>query len=333
MKFKHLGIEEREKIQELLWKKASIRSIAKELGRSPSSISREINRSIPLKRSYKPRVAHSRALEKRRYRGRKLRLKNGFIRRYVISKLEAGFSPEQIAGRLSFEYPNESISHEAIYQYIYSHIYRGGNGLIKPNYHDLRPYLKRRHKRREKKGMRKSQRMWRPKGLSIDERPKEVDLRRDVGHWEGDSMVSRKSSVGLNTLAERKTGYVFITKIENGTAEETKVAVVKRLGILKRSLRKTLTLDNGSENSKYDEITKEIQTICYFAHPYSSWERGTNENTNGLVRWYFPKGTNFATISNEAIERVETALNDRPRKRLGWKTPLEALIESVAVTG
>jgi len=180
--------------------------------------------------------------------------------------------------------------------------------------------------------MRKSQRMWRPKGFSIEERPEEVDLRSMVGHWEGDSMVSRKSSVGLNTLAERKTGYVFITKIENGGALETKDAVVRRLGTLNPSLRKTLTLDNGSENAKYDEVTEAIQTICYFAHPYSSWERGTNENTNGLIRWYFPKGTDFATISNEAIQSVETALNNRPRKRLGWKTPLEAFNESVAVT-
>lgn len=332
MKFKHFSIEEREKIQELLWQKTSIRIIATVLGRNTSSISREINRNIPLKRSYRPRLAHERALEKRAYRGRKLRLKSGFIRRYVVTGLKAGFSPEQISGRLQYEHPHQSICHEAIYQYIYSNIYRGGCGHMKPGYHDLRQYLKRRHKRRAKKGMRKSQRIWRPKGPSIDERPLEVEARTIIGHWEGDSMVSRQSTVGLNTLVERKTGLVFITKILNGTADETRGAVVDRLRAVPAYARKTLTVDNGSENAAYRELVVELRISCYFAHPYHSFERGTNENTNGLIRWYFPKGTNFATISNEAIRMVENALNNRPRKRLGWKTPLEAFNESVAFT-
>lgn len=331
MKYKHLSIVEREKIQELLWQKAGIRTIAGSLGRSPSSVSREINRNIPLKRSYQPRLSHERALKKRKSRGRKLRLKSWFIRRYVVTGLKSGLSPEQIAGRLNLEYHNESISHEAIYQYIYYQVYRNGWGELKPHYHDLRPYLKRRHKRRAKKGMRKSQRIWRPKGLSIDTRPKEVEQRKAIGHWEGDSMVSRKSTVGLNTLVERKTGLVFITKIIDGTAAETKNAVVGRLGTLPATFRRTLTTDNGSENAEYAEITKELNIACYFAHPYSSWERGTNENTNGLIRWYFPKRTDFATIPDEDIKAVENAINNRPRKRLGWRTPLEAFNESVAL--
>lgn len=332
MNFKHFSVEEREYIQAKLWQKYSVRSIAKALQRSPSSVCREINRNLPLKRSYRPRLANERALLKRKNRGRKLRLKNGFIRRYVVTKLKLGYSPEQIAGRLSLECPRETISHESIYQYIYHQVHRNGWGLLKPHYHDLRVYLKRRHKRRVKKGMRQCQRIWKPKGLSIDERPSEVEERTTVGHWEGDSVISRKSKVGLNTLVERKTGLVFITKIKNGTAEETKEAVVSRLKTLKEQFRKTLTLDNGSENADYQEITNNLKTICYFAHPYHSWERGTNENTNGLIRWYFPKGTDFATIADERIEDVETSLNNRPRKRLSWKTPLEAFNESVAIT-
>jgi IS30 family transposase len=327
MKYKHLSIEEREKIQELLWQKTSIRDIAKVIGRSVSSISREIKRNKPILRCiYTPRLAHERALEKRKSRGRTLRLKSYFIRRYVIDHLKEGYSPEQIAGRLTLEYKEYKISYEAIYQYIYSQT--NSYGYLKTGYHDLRIYLKRRHKRRQKKGMRKYQRIFKHKGISIEERPKEVEKRKTLGHWEGDSMVSMKSTVGLNTLVERKTGLVLISKIQNKTMEVTSNTVIKRL---KDIPCKTLTLDNGTENFGYEEIQKELQISCYFAHPYCSGERGTNENTNGLIRHYFPKGTDFALIEEEAIQAVEWALNNRPRKRLGWRTPLEAFNESVAL--
>lgn len=330
MKYKHLSIEEREKIQALLWQKTSIRDIAKVIGRSASSISREIKRNKPLLRyMYTPRKAHEKALEKRKSRGRKLRLKNYFIRRYVVNHLKEGYSPEQIAGRLSLEYKEYKISHEAIYQYIYNQTWREGQaGTMKPGYHDLRIYLKRRHKRRIAKGTRRCQRIFKPKGISIEKRPKEVEKRLTLGHWEGDSMVSMKSTVGLNTLVERKTGLVLISKIKNKTMEETSNIVINRL---KEIPCKTLTLDNGSENFGYEKIQKELQISCYFAHPYCSGERGTNENTNGLIRHYFPKGTDFATIQEEDIQAVEWALNNRPRKRLGWRTPLEAFNESVAL--
>jgi len=326
MKYKHLSIEEREKIQELLWQNTSIRVIAKVIGRSTSSIGREIKRNKPLLRCiYTPRLANEKALEKRKSRGRKLRLKNLFIRRYVVSHLIKGYSPEQIAGRLSLDHPKEKISHEAIYQYIYHNI---NSDYIKKGNIDLRIYLKRRHKRRIVKGMRKGQRIFRHKGISIEERPKEIDRRKTIGHWEGDSMISMKSTVGLNTLVERKTGLVLISKIRNKTKEVTANTVINRL---KNITCKTLTLDNGTENFGYEEIQKELQVSCYFAHPYCSGERGTNENTNGLIRHYFPKGTDFATIGEEAIQAVEWALNNRPRKRLGWRTPLEVFNESVAL--
>lgn len=331
MKYKHLTIEEREKIQELLWQKFSVREIAKALDRSPASVSREIKRNGPeLMKRYTPRMANQRAMEKRKSRGRKLRLKSGFIRRYVVAGLKAGLSPEQIAGRLKLEY-RLSISHEAIYQYIYAQVNKEGRGLIKIHRHDLRQYLKRRHKYRVKQGMRKGERVFRPKGPCIDERPKEVETRKMLGHWETDSMVSRKSSVGLNTLVERKTGLVFITKIKNGTSEETKEAITQRLSTLPKDYRKTITSDNGSENALYDEAQEKLDILWFFAHPYHSWERGTNENTNGLIRWYFPKGTDFEKIPDETVQAVESALNNRPRKRLEWKTPLEAFNESVAL--
>lgn len=334
MKYQHLTIEDREKIQLGLWAKKSIRAIAKDIGRPPSCVFREMKRNIPpTTNKYNPRVSHERALLKRTYRGRKLHLKSGFIRRYVVVGLKKGLSPEQISGRLTLEYPKETISHEAIYQFIYSQVHRNGYGYMKPGYLDLRPYLKRRHKRRGQKGMRTVQRVFRPKGPSIDDRPKEIETRQTVGHWETDSVVSKKSKVGLNTLVERKTGLVFITKINNLKAQTTKHVVVERLSSVPEQARKTVTSDNGFENFQYDRVMIELGILWFFAHPYHSWERGTNENTNGLIRWYFPKGTDFATITDETIKVVEDALNNRPRKRLGWKTPLEAFNQSVALRG
>ena len=148
--------------------------------------------------------------------------------------------------------------------------------------------------------------------------------RQEPGHWEGDSMVSHKSTVGLNTLVERTTGLVFISKLQDSTGKETTNAVVRRLKRIPRTLRRTLTLDNGFENTGHENMQKSLNTKVYFAHPYHSWERGTNENTNGLIRWYLPKGTDFATIAKETISLIEYKLNTRPRKRLGWRTPLEA---------
>lgn len=332
MTFTQLTIEEREIIQEMWWKKESVRAIARRLNRNPSTISRELTKNFPLKKRYTPRLAHQKALKNRTSRGRTLRLKNQFIRRKTIEWLRGGYSPEQISGRLRLEY-KQTISHEAIYQYIYSQVHRNGYGDMKPGYHDLRQYLKRRHKRRQKKGMRKSEKVPKFNGISIEKRPKHIEKRKTIGHWEGDSVISGKSKTGLNTLVERKTGLVFISKIQNGTAEETSKAVIKKLGLLSSEYAKTLTLDNGSENAGWKDIETSLDMKTYFAHAYCSGERGTNENTNGLIRWYFPKGTDFATIEDEDIKRVESLLNNRPRKRLGWRTPLEVFTSGVAIEG
>lgn len=193
-------------------------------------------------------------------------------------------------------------------------------------------YLKRRHKVRKPKFMPFTEEKGPIKNrVFIDERPKEVDARKVPGHWESDSVVSRQSLDGLNTLVERVTGLVFISKIRNTTAGETTRTVIERLRQLPEKLRKTITVDNGHENAGHENITKEIKTKIYFAHPYHSRERGTNENTNGLIRWYLPKKTDFATISAKRIGEIEHRLNTRPRKRLGWRTPLEVFSRSVAL--
>lgn len=331
MQYKHFSIEEREKIQEMLWQKSSIRDIAKALGRNPSSISREIakNRFNQINK-YAPRAAHNRAMIKRKIRGRTDRLKNERIRKYVIEHLKRRWSPEQIAGRIKEEL-NEKISHEAIYQYVYAQIYRDGYGYLKPSCEDLRMCLRRRRKRRMRKGLRKPQRMPSFQGVSIDFRPAVVEKRLRIGDWESDTVESANHKPGINTCVERKTGFVMITKLKNGKSESTVSAIKNRMFLLPNKAKRTITFDNGRENSSWRELEEAIGIKAFFAHQYHSWERGTNENTNGLIRDYFPKKTDFTKIKENDITYIEYELNSRPRKRLNWKTPLEAM--SVALGG
>ena len=322
MKFKHFSIEERELIQEMKWGRKSTRAIAEALGRSPSSISRELNRNYPeCRKTYLPRLAHERALEHRMHRGRTRRLKNERIRSYVIHNLKRRWSPEQISGRIKTDL-KESISYEAIYQFIYAQIHRGGYGCVKPGKEDLRMYLRRRRKRRVPKGTRRCQRALKPKGISINLRPAIVAKRKRIGDWESDSVESRDHKPGVNTLLERKTGMYLISKLQNKTARTTASVIESRLKMFPNY---TITFDNGTENSDWQSLEKTLSTNCFFANPYHSWERGANENANGLLRDYFPKKTDFTTISDEELAFVEYELNSRPRKRLGWRTPLEAM--------
>lgn len=312
----HLTIEEREAIQKGLWAKKSVREIARELGRPHSTVVKELKRNFPPERRvYTPRLANERALEKRKSRGREIRLKSPELREYVVDRLKAGWSPEQVAHSAP-----EPISHEAIYQYVYAQVHRKGYGLVRPGKEDLRPYLARRHKRRQKMGGRRSRRVLRPKGPSIDDRPSVVDLRTRLGDWEGDSIEGKNHGPGLNSLVDRKSGLLLLSKLSDRTSAATTRVVATRLHGMTAH---TVTLDNGKENQYWQELQTATGAAVYFAHPYSSFERGTNENTNGLVRRFFPKGTDFSLVSDEAVAMVEYALNTRPRKRLGWKTPLE----------
>lgn len=331
MKYQHFSVGEREKIQEMLWEKHSVRSIAQLIGRSPSSVSREITRNIPpQQRRYTPRLAHERALEKRTHRGRTKRLKNDSVRSYVARHLKLGWSPEQIAATCK-KVTGISISHEAIYQYVYAQIHQGGYGYVKPGYEDLRPFLPFRRKRRMRKGLRKAYRIDKGQLPSIEKRPKEVDHRKRIGHWEDDSVVSRASLDRLHTTNERVSGIVFIARAMNGTMEEANRVSIEQLSNIPKQFRKTLTRDRGSENMGYEALEKELGIRCFFAHAYHSWERGSNENTNGLIRRFFPKKTDFRAVADEEIHRVEYLLNTRPRKRLGWKTPYEVFYQHTGV--
>ena len=329
MQYTHFRVEEREIIQSGLWAKRSIRSIAEELCRSPSSVAREIRRNLPHELVvYTPRLAHQRALKKRKCRGRTLRLRSGLIRRYVRERLRMRWSPEQISGRMKLDL-GESVSHEAIYQFVYAQ-YRIGSPDLRTHGEDLRVYLRRRRRRRVPKGLRRCQRVLKPKGISIEERPAIVDERKRVGDWEGDSVESKDHGPGLNTVVERKVGLLFMTKLKGKTSAATVEAMRRRFSDVPERFKQTVTLDNGPENSDHASIKQKTGLTCFSAHPYSSHERGTNENTNGLIRDYFPKKTDFSMIPDEMIRFVENEINSRPRKRLNWKTPLEAW--SVALT-
>lgn len=332
MKYKQLTVEERETIQEMLWQEASVRAIAKKLGRSPSSISREITRNQTKQRKlYRPRLAHDQAVERRSHRQSRKLDSNKQLKMFVTSHLKLGWSPEQIAASAVKEV-GATISYEAIYQYIYAQIHRSGRGYVRPGKEDLRPYLARRHNRRMKQGHRKPHRICKGPLPSIDARPEEVTERSVVGHWEDDSIVYTPTCpVRLRTTNELTSGVVFIARTNQATMADANRITKQRLGHLAPDLRKTLTRDRGSENMGYQELEQELGLSCYFAHAYHSWERGANENVNGLVRRFFPKGTDFRTLTEAQIAQVEYLLNSRPRKRLGWKTPYEVFFELTGV--
>jgi IS30 family transposase len=322
--YKHLTMTERELIAKMKYEGKDAGEIASTLGRNKSTISRELKRNSSAEyKCYTPCRAQHRSDERRQAASRRPRLKDDKVRRYINEKLALGWSPELIAGRLSMEHPGFSISYEAIF---YHPMTSGREELI--------ACLRRAHRKRKQKGIGRKQRKTKiPNRISIEARPLSVESRRYYGHWEGDSLISRKSLAALNSLTERKTRLLLLTKLTRKGAEETKDAIIDRLYLLPAKMRRTLTLDNGTENARHEEITTECGIKCFFAHPYSSWERGTNEHINGLIRWYLPKGTDFSKISDEQVAHIESLINNRPRKCLGFKTPLEVASSCVALRG
>lgn len=327
-RYRHLTVFERALIGQKRKEGWDVERIAQLVKRDRSTIVREIARnSSGTRLMYRPDVAHGRALARRARRGIRPRLKNEAIRMYAVEKLKLGWSPEQISIRLPIDREGQSVSHEAVYQYVYAQVYRGGNGAVKEGREDLRPYLARRHTRRQKKGFRRARQAERPVLPSIEDRPASVGRRRELGHWEDDTMVSRESAGRFKTINERVAGIVLIGKMQDGSIAESNRVVRERLGGIPQEYRKTLTRDRGTENFGYKEIEAALAMRCFFAHAYCSQERGSNENLNGLIRRFFPKKTDLAEVTDEEVKRVEYLLNTRPRKRLGGKTPLEVLFE------
>lgn len=332
---KRLNLSERIQIEIHYSQGRNLREIAEHLGngRNKSTLSREIGgRPRKGRGKYQAYQANCRVLEREESRGRRERLKSEVIRTYTTAKLKLGWTPEQIALRIGKDLGNAySISYEAIYQYVYAQIRREGNGSVKDGCEDLRPFLARRHTRRQKKGFRKAQKAERMALPSIDDRPKEVEQQKEFGHFEGDTIISRESRQRLKTLNERVCGVVFIGKTEDGTTRACNKVVLERLVLFPKEYRKTLTQDRGTENTDYKALEEGLDIACYFAHPYCSQERGSNENLNGLIRRFFPKGTDFAKVTDAEIHCVEGLLNNRPRKRFGGLTPCEVLFEATGV--
>ena len=332
-----LTLEERINI-EIGWKKGeSITTIAESLERNKSSISREIDGKPRYGAgSYKAVHAHHKALARIQKRGNvSILSQNKTLRTYVVKKIKLGWSPEQIEIRLPIEYPHDDhmrISYETIYQYVYAQIRRGGNGKVKEGCEDLRPYLCRRHTRRATKGFRKAQKVERNASLpSIETRPPVVNERSEIGHWEDDTIVSRESSTRIKSINERLSGVHLFIKAKDGTIESCDTALRSRLSSVPKTFLKTLTRDRGSENRGHVALAKETGFTIFFAHSYASYERGSNENGNGLLRRFFPKKTDFAKITPDEIRTAERLINTRPRKRLGGLTPAEVFYQKTGV--
>lgn len=326
--YRHLTEQDRDQIDVLYRKGYTLSKISLKIGRNKGTISRELSRnSSEAYNCYLSHRAEQRSETRRIQASQRPRLKTPEIKAYVLNKLKEHWSPEQIAGRIRIDPPGWSISPEAIYQYIYN--------KDTPNRTELIHQLKRAHRIRRPKGLyRKMKKTKIPNRISIEYRPAIVESRQEFGHWEGDSIVSRASKSALNSLVERKSRLLCLTKLARKSSKATTRAITARISGLPQYARRTITLDNGTENADHESVTLNTGAKCYFTRPYHSWERGTNENTNGLVRHYLPKGTDFAKISKEQVAYIENSINSRPRKGLGFKTPIEvALTHGVALQG
>ncbi len=315
-KYVQLGQDERERIYRFHRKGMSITYIGELIGRDKSTISRELRRNMNQKLGeYLPDTAMRKA-ERRRECGRKRTYlkKDAELREYVLGRLKAGWSPEQISGRMEIE-TGKYLNIESIYQYVYS---------LEGRRENLRQYLRLSHRIRRKRHGRKNHVGKIPNRVDISLRPSSVEGRGEFGHWEGDSVVYSRQKECLSTQAERKTRYLILLRPEDRSADARTRIINDRFRCLPSFARQSMTFDNGLEFAGHEEMTGTLRMAVYFAKPYSSWQRGTNENTNGLLRWYLPRGTDLDTLPSGTIEWVEEQLNNRPRKCLGFQTPAEA---------
>ena len=310
----HLTVEERELIAHMRRSGAMQKEIAQRLGRSRSTISRELRRNRS-RNGYGGTAAQKKAEKRRRERPWTPKLKRAELRRYVREKLRQYWSPDQIAGRSRADFPDDRrrrVSHQTIYTWIDGEEAAGGR---------WRRYLRRGGRKRS--GPEKRGRI--PAATRIAWRPEVVDRRGRYGDWEGDTVVGAGHRGGAATFVERKSGYLLLGRVEDLRAPTVRQAATELYQTMPAALRKTLTLDNGKEFAEHEQMEAENNLKIYFAEPYCAWQRGTNENTNGLVRQFFPKGTDLAGTPKPQFTKVQRLLNNRPRKRLGYRTPCEVL--------
>lgn len=318
--YTRLSEYEREMITRTISGGNSLRELAETLKRSPSTIYREAKRGI-VRNHYCSDCSHRIALKSlgSRKKGRYKLKAHTHLYKYVTEKLYQFWSPQQIASRLKEEYPQDAtmhISHEAIYQYLY----------IQPS-KELRRLLRHGHMYRYKRGRPKKDvtRGSIPDMTLITERPEEVISRLIPGHWEGDLIKGKFNKSAIGTLVERSTRYVLLVPLTSFDAKNVRKSFAKAFSTLPKSLTRSLTYDQGKEMSEHAQFTLDTDIKVYFAHPRSPWERGSNENTNGLIRQFFPKGTDFSSVTRKQLMETQDLLNDRQRKVLGFRKPDEVL--------
>jgi IS30 family transposase len=307
---RHFNGEDRKLIYRLLKAKTPKAQIARLLDRSPSTIYREVNRNSG-KRGYRPKQAQRKAEERRRRCHRRCKMDEPRVFAYVTEKLKQCWSPDQIAGRMRRDFPRQPelrLSRQTIYNW------------LQPRKDEWRHCLRHGRRRfyREKRGQLTD-------CVRIEGRPKIIDRRRRFGDWEGDTVVGKRRRSAVLTMVERKSGYLQIGKLSSLRSASAIRSAAWQLGWLPEDLQRSLTLDNGKEFAHHKRLTARTGVEVYFAKPYAAWQRGTNENTNGLLRQFFPKGTDFTRISRYVVARVEKLLNERPRFRLNYRTPSEIL--------
>ena len=312
MNYIHLTQEERYQIYALKKAGHTQSEIAGVLERSASTICRELARNSGW-RGYRPKQAHNLSLERQAMNAR---LIDDATWKFAQEKLLLEWSPEQISGHL-LETGQDGISPETVYQRVYADKRTGGLLWKKLRSQKLR---KKRYGVISRRGMI-------PNRRSIEERPAIVESRRRIGDWEADTIIGKNHRQAIVSIVERKSGFTLIQKVERKTAQAVSQAMTHLLKPYKNKVH-TMTSDNGREFARHEEIATALNADFYFAHPYSSWERGTNENTNGLIRQYFPKNRDFTTITDKEINTAMERLNNRPRKRLGYQTPNQVFFKS-----
>lgn len=317
MPYKHFTLEQRNELSALLRARVKKKKIASILRKDRTTVWRERKKAETNGRYY-VRKAKRLAKEKRiKANARFRKIENDkHLRKYIIKKLKKYWSPEQIAGRWNEQHKKKNIGKDTIYKFIYE------------KRKDLVRYLrcqKGKYRRRYGTRIREKQRE-ELKKRRIDQRPQEVELRLKIGHWEGDTIWG-KDRQQILTCVERKSGLILADKLKEVTAKEVREKTRARFRRIARDKKITMTYDNGSTFSEPELIERETGLAVYFAYPYHSWERGSNENANGLLRQFFPKKTNFATIAQKEIQKAVRLLNNRPRKRLNYLTPYEVFNE------
>jgi IS30 family transposase len=321
--YRQLTADDRNRIQRGRNEGLSRREIARGLGRWPSAVSREIARN-GAGATYDAVSAGQRTRSRRRGGRRKLVAGTALVQE-VHAGLLGGWSPEQIAGRLKQMHPDEPaerVSHETIYSYIYAQ----PQGELRK---DLIAALRQAHKKRLARSRGTDRRGRLRDMVSIHERPEEALGRQVPGHWEGDLIKGAGNASAVGTLVERKSRYVLLAKMDGADAEAALEGFTRRMRTLPAGVRKTLTYDQGKEMALHQELARRINIRVYFADPHSPWQRPSNENTNGLIRQYLPKGMDLSGLSQRRLTQIATALNTRPRKCLGFQTPEEVMSQEI----